>query len=121
MDLINKNQLETLLSEIYNSKPVSYSKIRVSGSKRTTYFMHSKSACMPGQKAKFTSNINYKLDQEPVVVGNGFDLENYDLQLGSGGALGWAGRIAPEKGLEDAVAVAAALGDRLLALGGGGP
>ena len=34
-----------------------------------------------------------------------------------GGPLGWAGRIAPEKGLEDAVAVAAALGDRLLVWG----
>ena len=40
------------------------------------------------------------------------------MQLGHGkGPLGWAGRIAPEKGLEDAVAVAAALGDCLLVWG----
>ena len=60
---------------------------------------------------------DYALCEEPVVVGNGFDLSNYQLQLATGGPLGWAGRVAPEKGLEDAVAVASALGDRLLVWG----
>ena len=60
---------------------------------------------------------DYDLLEEPFVVGNGFDLSNYQLQLATDGPLGWAGRIAPEKGLEDAVAVASALGDRLLVWG----
>ena len=60
---------------------------------------------------------DYQLSVEPVVVGNGFDLNRYNFQPVGGGSLGWAGRVAPEKGLEDAVAVAAALGDRLLVWG----
>ncbi|WP_320667226.1 glycosyltransferase family 4 protein [Prochlorococcus sp. MIT 1307] len=60
---------------------------------------------------------DYELFGEPVVLGNGFDLNHYDFQPLGGGPLGWAGRVAPEKGLEDAVAVAAALGDRLLVWG----
>ncbi len=60
---------------------------------------------------------DYELIRDPVVVGNGFDLKNYDLQLRKNGPLGWAGRVAPEKGLEDAVEVAVALGDRLLVWG----
>ena len=56
---------------------------------------------------------DYSLVAPPVVVGNGFDLSNYQFQPENGGPLGWAGRIAPEKGLEDAVAVAQALGDCL--------
>jgi len=52
-------------------------------------------------------------------VGNGFDLAAYDLRLQPDAEplLGWAGRIAPEKGLEDAAAVAASLGERLLVWG----
>jgi len=60
---------------------------------------------------------DYELSIKPIVVGNGFELENYDFQPNGGGPLGWAGRIAPEKGLEDAVAVAASLGDRLVVWG----
>ncbi len=60
---------------------------------------------------------DYVLAHQPIVVGNGFDLDNYDFQSEGGGPLGWAGRVAPEKGLEDAVAVAANLGDRLLVWG----
>ncbi len=60
---------------------------------------------------------DYLLKEEPIVVGNGFELANYQLQRGKGGPLGWAGRISPEKGLEDAVAVAVALGNRLLVWG----
>ena len=51
------------------------------------------------------------------VVGNGFDLNNYTFQAQNDGPLGWAGRIAPEKGLEDAVAAAAAMGEQLLVWG----
>ena len=60
---------------------------------------------------------DYELLGEPVVIGNGFDLNHYEFQSQGGGPLGWAGRVAPEKGLEDAVAVAAALGDRLVVWG----
>ena len=60
---------------------------------------------------------DFQLPGPPTVVGNGFDLSNYTLRLASDGPLGWAGRIAPEKGLEDAAAAAAALGERLLVWG----
>ena len=40
------------------------------------------------------------------VVGNGFDIASYRFTLTPGNVLGWMGRLAPEKGLEDAVVVA---------------
>ena len=60
---------------------------------------------------------DYLLSKAPEVVGNGFDLKKYDFQPKGDGPLGWAGRIAPEKGLEDAVAVAGSMNDRLLVWG----
>ncbi len=60
---------------------------------------------------------DFQLSKAPFVVGNGFDLDDYQFQISPGGPLGWAGRVAPEKGLEDAVAVASALGDQLLVWG----
>ena len=60
---------------------------------------------------------DFQLPNPPRVVGNGFDLSAYQLGLERSGPLGWAGRIAPEKGLEDAAAAAAALGERLLVWG----
>lgn len=60
---------------------------------------------------------DFNLQQPARVVGNGFDLTHYTFRDERGGPLGWAGRIAPEKGLEDAAAAAAALGDRLLVWG----
>ena len=65
----------------------------------------------------FRQASDYLLSGDPIVLGNGFDLQNYQFQEVKEGPLGWAGRVAPEKGLEDAVAVAAALGDRLLVWG----
>jgi UDP-glucose:tetrahydrobiopterin glucosyltransferase len=53
---------------------------------------------------------DFALHEPPVVVGNGFDLRGYQLCLTPEPLLGWVGRIAPEKGLEDAAAVAARLG-----------
>ena len=61
--------------------------------------------------------LDYELPHAPVVVGNGFNLENYLFSAKQDGYLGWAGRIAPEKGLEDAVTVAAGLGDKLFVWG----
>ncbi len=60
---------------------------------------------------------DFSLIQEPIVVGNGFDLGSYEFQSSPKGPLGWVGRVSPEKGLEDAAAVAAALDDRLLVWG----
>ena len=44
------------------------------------------------------------------VVGNGFDLSQYQFCVEPENTLAWVGRIAPEKGLEDAVAAAQATG-----------
>jgi UDP-glucose:tetrahydrobiopterin glucosyltransferase len=53
---------------------------------------------------------DFGLPQEPVVLGNGFDLDAYGFCAEPEPLLGWAGRVAPEKGLEDAAAAAAQLG-----------
>jgi UDP-glucose:tetrahydrobiopterin glucosyltransferase len=66
----------------------------------------------PGRLAFHTAAqaADFRLSAPPTLVGNGFALERYQFQAGSQPLLGWAGRIAPEKGLEDAAAVAARLG-----------
>ena len=51
--------------------------------------------------------------QNPNIVGNGFELSNYKFQDCKDGPLAWVGRVAPEKGLEDAVHVANELGEKL--------
>ena len=56
---------------------------------------------------------DFTLPAPPLVVGNGFDLAAYTFCADPEPLLGWVGRIAPEKGLEDAAAVAAQLGLRL--------
>ena len=53
---------------------------------------------------------DFHLPAPPRLVGNGFDLSRYGFQPEPQAALGWAGRITPEKGLEDAGRVAARLG-----------
>ena len=58
----------------------------------------------------FAQAADFALPQRPVVVGNGFDLAAYDYCADPEPLLGWAGRVAPEKGLEDAAAAAALLG-----------
>ena len=60
---------------------------------------------------------DYELKGDAIIVGNGFDLSNYFFKQISEGYLGWAGRIAPEKGLDDAVKVASSLGERLFVWG----
>jgi len=50
-------------------------------------------------------------------LGNGFDLSLYNFCNKPDNCLGWVGRIAPEKGLEDAVAVAEMTGIPLKILG----
>ena len=57
-----------------------------------------------------TQAADFALPQEPTLVGNGFDLAAYGFCARPERLLGWVGRVAPEKGLEDAAAVAARLG-----------
>ncbi len=64
-----------------------------------------------------TQAADFALTAPPVVVGNGFDLTAYGLCLDPEPLLGWVGRVAPEKGLEDAAAAASQLG-RPLAIWG---
>ena len=57
---------------------------------------------------------DYPFIKNPTIIGNGFKLDNYAFQdLVEGGSLAWVGRVAPEKGLEDAVFVANELGEKL--------
>ena len=56
---------------------------------------------------------DYPFIENPIVIGNGFNLGNYIFQDCKNGPLGWVGRVAPEKGLEDAAYVANALGEKL--------
>ena len=60
---------------------------------------------------------DYPFIKKPIVVGNGFKLENYIFQDKKNGPLGWVGRVAPEKGLEDAAYVADQLGEKLYVWG----
>jgi UDP-glucose:tetrahydrobiopterin glucosyltransferase len=53
---------------------------------------------------------DFALPSPPVVVGNGFELAAYSFCGQPQQLLGWVGRVAPEKGLEDAAAAAAQLG-----------
>ncbi len=56
---------------------------------------------------------DYPFIKKPTIIGNGFNLDNYVFQDSVKGPLGWVGRVAPEKGLEDAVYVANELGEKL--------
>ncbi|MDC3167822.1 glycosyltransferase family 4 protein [Prochlorococcus sp. AH-716-D22] len=56
---------------------------------------------------------DYPFIKNPIIIGNGFKLDNYIFQDCKNGPLGWVGRVAPEKGLEDAAFVANALGEKL--------
>ena len=56
---------------------------------------------------------DYPFIKKPTIIGNGFNLKNYTFQDSGKGPLAWIGRVAPEKGLEDAVYVANELGEKL--------
>jgi len=56
---------------------------------------------------------DYPFIKKPIIIGNGFNLDNYIFQDSVKGPLAWVGRVAPEKGLEDAVYVANKLGEKL--------
>ena len=65
----------------------------------------------------YRQSKDYFLKSDPTIIGNGFDKENYFYNQNDNGPLGWAGRVAPEKGLEDAVKIANILGEKLLVWG----
>jgi len=52
----------------------------------------------------------YAVADQFRILSSGIDLEQYDFVPQAGKTLAWAGRISPEKGLEDAFAVAAHTG-----------
>tara|TARA_A100001388_G_scaffold89093_1_gene64383 strand:+ start:126 stop:1202 length:1077 start_codon:yes stop_codon:yes gene_type:complete len=60
-----------------------------------------------------TQADDYPFIKKPTIIGNGFKLDNYTFQDSVHGPLAWVGRVAPEKGLEDAVYVANKLGEKL--------
>ena len=60
-----------------------------------------------------TQAVDYPFIKNPIVIGNGFKLENYTFQNCKNGPIGWVGRVAPEKGLEDAAYAAYKLGEKL--------
>ena len=53
---------------------------------------------------------DFQLPVAPTLVANGFDFGRYSFCAQPERRLGWVGRIAPEKGLEDAARAAAELG-----------
>ena len=60
-----------------------------------------------------TQATDYQFIKNPIIIGNGFKLDNYIFQDSVKGPLAWVGRVAPEKGLEDAVYVANELDEKL--------
>lgn len=68
-------------------------------------FPHSIAVHSRIQADTFTAIANFS--QRCTILANGFDLSRYDFQPQAEPKLGWVGRIAPEKGLEDAVAAIA--------------
>ena len=57
--------------------------------------------------------LDYPFIKNPIILGNGFELSKYTLQEEKRGSLGWVGRVAPEKGLEDAVYAANQMKEKL--------
>ena len=56
---------------------------------------------------------DYPFIKNPTIIGNGFELDNYTFQNTLKGPLAWVGRVAAEKGLEDAAYIANELGEKL--------
>ena len=58
-------------------------------------------------------SLDYSFINDPIIIGNGFQLSNYNFNNSKKGPIGWIGRVAPEKGLEDAAYVANEIGEIL--------
>ena len=74
--------IRNLISNVYNKHPYNFA-------------FHSK-----------IQASDYPFIKNPIIIGNGFKLDNYEFKDCKNGPLGWVGRVAPEKGLEDAAYVA---------------
>ena len=83
MKPILQKQLELKLSKFEERKFFSYGKSRVSGSKKTTYIMHCRSANMPGQVNVFTNNSitnpDDKTEENMLRLRNLFKREKHEL------------------------------------------
>ena len=55
--------------------------------------------------------------KNPILISFGLDLSVYEFNSNLQGGLAWAGRISPEKGLEDALAIARDLSEPLVIAG----
>lgn len=55
--------------------------------------------------------------KDPILVSFGLDLSVYEFNSDGQGGVAWAGRISPEKGLEDALAIARDLAEPLIVAG----
>ena len=69
-------------AESISLDPIKYSKSRVSGSNKITYNLHSKGACMPGYKEKFTPHSRTKPELNADLSNNkvmeAFKIEKFD-------------------------------------------
>ncbi|RZM77167.1 glycosyltransferase family 4 protein [Leptolyngbya iicbica] len=77
----------------------------------TTQFPGTVGVCTQAQAATLPHAETYR------PIGSAVDLALYDFCAEPGAALGWMGRISPEKGLEDAIAAAQATQTPLKILG----
>lgn len=57
------------------------------------------------------------VENDPICLTGGLDLDLYHFQANSENALAWVGRIAPEKGIEDAIAAVDRVGIPLKVFG----
>ena len=57
-------------AESINNNPVKYNKSRLSGSKKTTYYLHKRGVSMPGEKKKFTVTSTTRPKQFENLVNN---------------------------------------------------
>jgi UDP-glucose:tetrahydrobiopterin glucosyltransferase len=80
----------------------------------TVYANHPQSIafCTRTQAATFPF-----IKQDPICLTGGLDLDLYHFQANATNALAWVGRIAPEKGIEDAIAAVDRLGIPLKVFG----
>ena len=70
-------------AERVNKNPVTYNKTRISGNNKTTYNLHIRGACMPGQKDTFTTTSRSKTELNKPLLDNqnmkAFQLEKLNL------------------------------------------
>ncbi len=83
------NEVSNIISRVYSNYPHNFA-------------FHSKAQAS-----------DYPFIKDPIILGNGFELSKYTFQEKNDGPLAWVGRVAPEKGLEDAVYVASKMGEKL--------